>query len=226
MADIFTVHAHTYDRARKKLIPCFDKFYGTPSEIIRAYGINPQKCLDLGAGTGLLSAIVMQDFNIEQLVLFDQSEAMLELGTKALSERLSLVAIVAKLQNINDYPLSGEFDAIWSALAIHHLSASEKRQLFKDVYNQLKLGGIFVNADQSLGKTKQIEKIYRDQWLKEVRACGVTKDDLSNALERIKEDRMDTLESQLGWLSEAGFSQVNVWFQDHSFNVYSGIRDS
>ena len=152
--------------------------------------------------------------------------AMLELGMKALSELPSLVAIVAKLQNINDHPLSGKFDAIWSALAIHHLSASEKQQLFKDVYNQLKPGGIFVNADQSLGRTEQIEKIYRDQWLKEVRACGVTEDDLSNSLERIKEDRMDTLEAQLGWLSEAGFSQVNVWFQDHSFNVYSGIRAS
>jgi len=224
MTDVFTAHTEIYDRSRKKLIPCFDTFYATPASVLKMYNINPKNCMDLGAGTGLLSAIIAQDFDIERLVLLDQSEAMLDLAIKALSNLPSVSAVTSSIQNINENQLSEGFEVIWSALAIHHLNALEKQKLFKDIYSYLKPGGIFINADQSLGRTAQIEKIYRSQWLNEVREKGVEESDLSKALERMKEDRMDTLEDQLQWLENAGFSQVNAWFQDYSFNVYSGMK--
>ena len=225
MVDVFSAHAEVYDRSRAKLIPCFDKFYGSPVQILEAHEVMPSRALDLGAGTGLLSAIISQSILIEELVLVDQSKSMLNLAKGVFENIPSAISITCKLQDLNSGKISGHFDAIWSSLAIHHLTDIEKKDLFEQIYDLLRPGGIFINADQSLGVTEEVEKLYRWQWLKDVRAAGVKEDDLLMALERMKEDRMDTLENQLNWMSETGFTHVNTWFQDFSFNVYSGIRE-
>lgn len=38
--------------------------------------------------------------------------------------------------------------AVWSALAIHHLTAPEKQALFAEILRMLRPGGVFMNADQ------------------------------------------------------------------------------
>src|SRR5436190_957122 len=47
-----------YDRTRRLYIPCFDDFYGTALALIPYQSDEPFNILDLGAGTGLLSALV------------------------------------------------------------------------------------------------------------------------------------------------------------------------
>ena len=42
-----------YDEQRRKLIPCFDDFYGTAVSLAETRESRP-RILDLGAGTGLL----------------------------------------------------------------------------------------------------------------------------------------------------------------------------
>ncbi len=69
-----------------------------------------------------------------------------------------------------------------------------------------------------------MEGVYRADWLRRVRAAGVPEADLTKALERMKEDRMDPLADQLSWLREAGFDPAACWFQDYSFNVISAVR--
>ena len=44
-----------YDEQRKKFIPCFDDFYGVSVSVASVDTENPN-ILDIGAGTGLLSA--------------------------------------------------------------------------------------------------------------------------------------------------------------------------
>jgi tRNA (cmo5U34)-methyltransferase len=61
-------------------------------------------------------------------------------------------------------------------------------------------------------------------WLKQVQENGVDKSELAAALERMKEDKMSPLSSQLQWLKEAGFKEVNCWYKNYSFAVYSGSK--
>lgn len=121
-------------------------------------------------------------------------------------------------------PIPGEYEVVVSALSIHHLDGHEKRELFRKVYGVLRDGGAFINADQVLGATPEIEAYYRKAWLRQVREKGVGEEDLSAALTRMKEDRMSTLEEQRAWLEEAGFREVGCWYKDYSFAVYGGYR--
>lgn len=128
---------------------------------------------------------------------------------------------------IGDYietDLGDSYDLIISALSIHHLSDFDKELLYQRIYNVLKPGGIFVNADQILGKTADLEELYRQHWLDSIRANGILEEDLKAAQKRMKYDRMATLDIQLRWLEAAGFQNVDCWYKNFSFAVFGGYR--
>jgi tRNA (cmo5U34)-methyltransferase len=83
---------------------------------------------------------------------------------------------------------------------------------------------MFVNADQVLGATTELEKLYRTHWLKSVRALGISDEELNKARKRMEYDRMTPLTDQLGWLKQAGFQDVDCWYKNFSFAVFGGHR--
>lgn len=217
----FDEGAETYDRARRQLIPCFDDFYGTALALIPQQPQANFRVLDLGAGTGLLSFLVGKKFTKAGITLMDISQEMLgKAGERfiGMEERLEFIA--------GDYAdgFAGEFDVVISALSIHHLADADKIKLFKNIYEALPDGGIFINADQILGPTPQIEQMYQETWLRQARDLGVSDTDLNAAMKRMQADKMSPLDSQLGWLQQAGFSSVHCWYQHHRFAVFSGQK--
>ena len=219
---LFDRAAQDYDRARRQLVPCFDELYGTVLGLLpfeRRAGV---RILDLGAGTGLLSALVAEALPNAWITLVDFSEAMLK------KARLRFASEPARFDfEVMDYakePLVGEYDAVISALSIHHLDDGEKRRLFRKVREILPEGGVFVNADQVLGTTPEIEGRYHEWWLHEAREAGVSEYDLAASLERIEQDKNATLKSQLAWLEEAGFEEVDCPYKNHRFAVYGGRK--
>ncbi|MEL7464469.1 MAG: class I SAM-dependent methyltransferase [Pseudomonadota bacterium] len=223
--DVFSPNAAIYDRSRRRLIPCFDDFYGAPTRILAEANLSPRRCLDLGAGTGLMTAIMLGSIAPESVVLFDRSAEMLARAAAIPANGAVIRTVVGDMPEVlGDGIEAGDFDAIWSSLAIHHLDGAGKRALFARLHDLLAPDGVFINADQSLGRTPTQETSYRANWLTEVRRLGAPEADIEKALERMKEDRMDPLDDQLRWLEDAGFEDVGCWYQNWSFNVYSGRK--
>jgi tRNA (cmo5U34)-methyltransferase len=211
--ETFDRSAGSYDRSRRQLLPCFDAFYGTALERLpfaRDAGI---RVLDLGAGTGLLSAFIAERFPRARIELVDISEAMLDRARARFAGESRLR--FHRLDYLRE-PLGGPYDAVVSALSIHHASADEKVGLYRSAFAALAPGGAFVNADQVPGD--------REAWLREVREGGVSEEDLAAALERMREDRPSAVEDQLRWLEAAGFRGVGCWYRRHIFAVFGGRR--
>ncbi|MCF6177611.1 MAG: class I SAM-dependent methyltransferase [Victivallaceae bacterium] len=219
--DKFNKYADSYDNSRKQLIPGYSDFYGTIIKIIPFSSFSSISVLDLGAGTGLLSELIFQKFSNAQISLVDLSEEMLNISKKRLEKyenaTYQILDYSKKLPN-------EKYDLIVSSLSIHHLDDNEKIELFSKIKKALCQNGIFINADQVLGENKEIEKIYQDNWLMEVKANNVTETALAEAIDRMKEDKMAPLSIQLKWLRNKGFSQVNCWYKNYRFAVYSGIN--
>jgi tRNA (cmo5U34)-methyltransferase len=217
---VFDNYAAEYDANRRKLISCFDDFYAAAVDCIPFSSDRPLRVLDLGAGTGLLSEMVAARFPEARVTLVDIAPNMLEKAMTRLGpygDRFEFLTA--------DYarnPVEGRYDVIISALSIHHLESDEKCRLFSHCYGALDDGGLFINADQARGVTPAIDRRYREKWIEEVRANGLSEADLQAAFERMREDRMSTLPFQLAALVEAGFLDVNCWYKNNSFVVYSG----
>ncbi|MEH1793775.1 class I SAM-dependent methyltransferase [Nostoc sp.] len=220
--EAFNSAAGDYDNLRRILIPCFDDFYKTAVEIIPGDWTAPLKVLDLGAGTGLYSGMVQSVFPNAEFTLLDLAPEMLEKAKFRFSKMGKSPKIL-----IGDYietDLGDSYDLIISALSIHHLSDFDKELLYQRIYDVLKPGGIFVNADQILGKTADLEELYRQHWLDSIRANGILEEDLKAAQKRMEYDRMATLDIQLRWLEAAGFQNVDCWYKNFSFAVFGGYR--
>jgi len=218
----FAAGADTYDRARRKLIPCFDDFYRTALGLMPFEPDARFEVLDLGAGTGLLSAMIAQQFAKAQLTLFDLTPEMLQIARQRLKPLGKRVRFVTA--DFAAAAPSKSYDAVVSALAIHHLPDSGKRHLFADICKYLKPGGVFINADQVAGETAAIDQRSRQMWIDRARDLKVGKRDLDAALERMKQDLPATVGQQLAWMRESGFVEVACAYRNLVFAVLSGIK--
>ena len=150
-----------YDEQRKKFIPCFDDFYRVSVSVASVNTGNP-KILDMGAGTGLLSAFLMERYPDASFTLIDISEKMLDIAKDRFRGNSNVKYIVA---DYSKYSFVEDYDIVVSALSIHHLEDEEKKKIYKKSYSLLKQNGIIINADQVYGETPFIENLNIRQFL-------------------------------------------------------------
>lgn len=219
--DSFNSAASGYDGLRRALIPCFDDFYGTAVELLAAMPEPPRRILDLGAGTGLLSALLRERFPDARLVLVDLAEEMLEVARRRFAGDGRVEFRTADYARDD---LGGPYDAVVSGLSIHHLEHPAKQALFRRIHDLLVPGGRFVNADQAQGPTPALDRLYDDRWVRQVKANGVGEGDFTAARQRQTHDRLAPLADQLRWMEEAGLREVDCVYKSWNFIVCTGTR--
>lgn len=216
--DVFDNTAASYDTDRAKLLPGHEKFYGWAIALVPE---GAQRILDLGAGSGILTGMVRKAFPEAEIRLVDFSEAMLEKARVRLGEDARLTYAVADYMTAD---LGEGYDAVVSALSIHHLEDEAKRRLFVRVREALRPGGVFVNAEQVAGPTEVLEAEYKALWLRQVRGAGATEQQVADSLYRQQEDRCASVEAQMEWMREAGLVEVDCWWKEGRFAVMAGRR--
>lgn len=212
---MFDAHATSYDAARRRLVPPFDSFYGTAADSLSLCEPAPERILDLGAGTGLLSRWLRAAYPEAHITLLDGATLMLEKARELLGEA-NIDYIHADLTA--ELP-RGPWDAVASALAIHHLDDGDKRTLFERIRQILRPGGVFVNAEQVAGPTAFFDDVYAIWHETHARAAGSDDQEWSAALQRMSFDRCASVDEHLRWLGDAGFGHVDCLFKDHRFAV-------
>ena len=92
--------------------------------------------------------------------------------------------------------LGGRFDAIVSCFAIHHLEAERKRELYEEVFDLLEPDGVFCSLEHASSSTARLQERF-------LNALGLApkEEDPSN--------RLLEVETQLGWLQEIRFVDVD-----------------
>jgi tRNA (cmo5U34)-methyltransferase len=137
--------------------------------------------LELGVGTGETSRRVLALHPEARLVGIDASAEMLA--------EASLPGAALSVARLEDELPGGPFDLVVSCLAVHHLDADGKRDLFRRVVAVLVPGGRFVLADV------------------------VVPDELEDAVTPLTPgfDLPDRLDDQIAWLREAGFDAEPTW---------------
>jgi tRNA (cmo5U34)-methyltransferase len=154
-----------------------------------------REILELGVGTGETARHVLAIHPRARLVAVDESPPMLARAREALPDAL---LVVGRLQD----PLPPQrFDLVVSALAVHHLTRAEKRDLFRRIAAVIGVGGLFVLADVVVPERAE---------------------DVTTPIEA-GYDLPDPLDDQMLWLREAGFDPEVVW-AEHDLAVVAATR--
>ena len=212
-ASAFSANAGQYDATRPRLVPPFDALYGAVVESLQLLDLPPRRVLDLGAGTGLLAAKIHAAFPEAELVLLDGSAEMLDVAR----EKLTGAPAAFHLRDLRDPLPEGEFDAVVSALAIHHLEHDAQRDLFARIRGVLPPHGVFVNAEHVCGPTEALTAHYHRVWTRQCQARGATEEELARARERMEYDRCVDTGLLMRWVLDAGFADCGTvvkwwWF--------------
>jgi tRNA (cmo5U34)-methyltransferase len=168
-----------------------------------------RRILDLGTGDGRLLALVRSANPATEAVAVDFSPAMLEAARKRFAgdSRVSVV----ELNMDFSLPKLGPFDAVISSFAIHHLVHERKRALYAEIYGLLNSEGVFCNLEHVSSPSDRLHA----EFLHRI-GFTVETEDPSNKL-------LDS-ETQLGWLREIGFVDVDCQWKWRELALLVGVR--
>lgn len=208
--------ATEYDAQREYIIPDMRNYYGAAIWAAETPTATPA-ILDIGAGTGLLSALLLEKYPSATLTLLDISEKMLAVARERFRNRENVRFRAGDYSRVD---LGGPYDLVCSALSIHHLVPEDKHRLFERVCQALSPGGLFVNADQAEGETPYFTERYREYWNEFLKSGPLTSSEHAEILRRRDMlDKNEKLSEQLRWLHDAGFSEVDVVYRNRTFIV-------
>jgi tRNA (cmo5U34)-methyltransferase len=206
----FDREAPGYDRTARESMPGYSELHrtlvwGIPFLPTRAFRV-----LELGVGTGALASVILRTFPHAEVVGIDVSPKMIAAARsrlRAYRDRVELVA--GRLEKA----WAGRYDAVLSALAIHHLEDRDKWRLFRRVYRSLSPGGYFGDGDDHLPEDSLFDSRYA-QIVAAGSAGGPRRGSYrSPQLVWHEHERFDhpcTLAAELASLERAGFSHVGV----------------
>ena len=217
----FNLIAEEYDNGRKKFIPCFDDFYQTTTKFITSNIKKPQRIVDLGAGTGLLTYYWYQQYPTAEYVLVDIADEMLNVARKRFHQLGNITYCVENY--INKFP-DNFFDTVISALSIHHLEDEEKMTLFERIYDRLPSGGLFVNYDQFCAGQLELDDWYNTYWESQLSNSELTEKDIALWRERRKLDKECSVEREVEMLQQCNFRVVKCVYSYHKFSVIVAIK--
>lgn len=187
--------------------------------------------LELGCGDGALSHTLMLRYPNIALTLLDGSQEMLDGARKRFRHGFQVHYVHATFQDVIDGRVDlGTQHFVVSSLAIHHLTLTEKTQLFARVADALLPGGAFANIDVVLSPAAHLEDWYLQLWSDWIRQQDLEAGDgksfayIPTEYKQNKDNLPDTLNDQLVSLSRSGFEAVDVFFKSGVFAVYGGLK--
>jgi tRNA (cmo5U34)-methyltransferase len=169
----------------------------------------PRRVLDLGTGDGYTLGLVRSVHPEAEGIGIDFSAEMLGRA----HERFAVEPGIEIVEHDLDQPLPplGRFDLVVSSFAIHHCVDERKRALYGEVFDVLEPAGQFLNLEHVDSPTPELHEEF-------LAAIGKTpaEDDPSNKLVDV--------ETQLGWLRDIGFVDVDCFWKWRELALLAGVK--
>jgi SAM-dependent methyltransferase len=180
------------------------------AELLECLPGRVSRVLDLGSGGGRLLGLVKLARPEAEAVALDFSEAML----CELRERFGGDRRIVVVSHDLEQPLPsslGRFDAVVSSFAIHHLPHQRKRSLYVEIFDLLNPNGVFCNLEHVSSASDALHEHF-------LRCLSVRpgEEDPSNKL-------LD-VETQLRWLREIGFVDVDCHWKWRELALLAGVK--
>lgn len=197
-----------YDNLIPTFIPYYSEMLETAAGTLRTLRRQPT-IVDLGIGTGALSARCLKVVRDARLVGIDADGDILALATRRLGRRRPHCKLVQG--SFLETPLP-RCDAIVASLALHHIhSAKVKAAFYMHAFATLRQGGMLVNADCCVASDAALARLERTSWRAHLQQTYSARETSGYFEAWASEDRYFPLEQELAMLRAAGFRTDVAW---------------
>ncbi|NYB51605.1 MAG: class I SAM-dependent methyltransferase [Methanobacteriaceae archaeon] len=220
--DHFEEEAEVFDELIKTIIPFYEDMVNSIVLSLPFHKRENFKVLDLGCGTGNISREVKEAFPHTHITCVDLAENMIRMAESKLAAYSDIEFIIS---DFRDLDFREEYDAVVSSLALHHLQREEQKSFYHRIYEFLRKGGVFYNADIIQGSTPHLNQTYLNKWI-DFMLQNHTKEEIESIWlpKHREEDFPSPLMNHVVWMEDAGFEVVDVVWKYYMFGVYGGKK--
>jgi tRNA (cmo5U34)-methyltransferase len=167
------------------------------------------RILDLGAGDGRLLRLLLLACPTACGVALEFSPPMLERLRQRFGQDNRVEIVEHDLERT--LPPLGKFDVVASSFAIHHLPHPRKEALYQDIWGLLETGGVFCNLEHVASPSPRVHERF-------LNALGITPE------EEDRSNKLLDVETQLRWLREIGYEDVDCYWKWRELALLIGRR--
>lgn len=218
----FNKEAGAFDKQVLKNIPKYPEMITALINAIPDNKDNP-KILDLGCGTGNITLKILERFPKAEITCLDLSENMIQIAQEKLSEYDNITYIV---DDFTKTEITDKYEVIVSSLALHHIpNDEEKEDMYKAIYDALKNGGVFYNADVVIGNSEYNNRLNDKIATEDMLENGVTEEEISeHKAKRDANDIPTSTYNHIKMLENVEFKEIDVIWKYYSNIVYGGKK--
>jgi tRNA (cmo5U34)-methyltransferase len=192
-----------YDRRIRTFIPRYEDMLDAAA---RAVGRRARTIVDLGVGTGALSARCLARSPRARIVGVDLDPEMLALAARRLPSTATL-----RRGNFLRSALP-RADAVIASFALHHVRTRDaKGRFYRRLRQAIAPGGVFVSADCHPDGDPRAAAAQREAWLAHLRRSYPPREAAALLDSWADEDVYQPLDVEIGLLERNGFAVDVVW---------------
>jgi tRNA (cmo5U34)-methyltransferase len=216
------VDADAYDVEIRRFIPHYDDMLATGVELLATLTLPGARVLDLGGGTGALSAAVLGGLPQARVTVLDVDSAMLGEARRRLAEFGDRVEF-REASFLDPLPAA---DAVVASLALHHVhDLGAKTDLYRAIHAALAPGGVFLNLDAAITEDRRLNALTFDRWAARMAEQGITDAEARGHFAAwAGEDRYFPLDEELAALRRAGFAEVECFWRRGTTAICCALR--
>ncbi|NEO57945.1 MAG: methyltransferase domain-containing protein [Okeania sp. SIO3B5] len=165
--------------------------------------------LELGGGTGNLSAAVLERYSQADVHIVDSSSKMIDFCQQRFASNEQIHLYEQDFMTL-DFK-EATFDYVISYISLHYLNDANKKQLFHNVHRWLKSDGLFSYSDIFRGINSQIHERYNEQWKRAAYEVGATDEEWNHFWDHDRRyDQHIPIMTVVDWLREIGFVDIDI----------------
>jgi len=205
--------------------------------IIRTWKPDLETIMDLGCGDGILGRQILKFWPDVKGIFVDYSEPMLraarEKGNPFKSRSEYYLLDFGDQKWNKAFSHSPPVDVVVSGFSIHHLEDDKKLNVYRDIFDLLKPGGIFLNLEHVASPDTRLEKMFDEVFVDglyefhQKSDSPLNRDEISEKYYKREDkvlNKLTSVELQCDWLREIGFQHVDCYFKLFEIALFGGCK--
>lgn len=193
--------------------------------------------LDLGCGNGILGKAITNKYPDAQGIFMDISESMLEVARNTINNQEQKFTFLLQDFGTPDWYQTFDnvtsFDVIVSGFAIYHQPDPRKKEIYQEIYQLLRPGGIFLNLEHVASHSPLGEKAFDKLFVDALfdyhaqQKTALSRQEIEQQYYSRHDKNANILslvEDQCHWLRETGFVDVDCFMKLFEIALFGGVK--